>query len=99
VWLPRCSAGRSATADGLVLPAASQLDAEDIARGVEWPTLIFFAGLFVMAGALVHSGVIETVSDAITHATEGSLLRVWQGNGVTSFSSVKRAPGPAVGCR
>ena len=63
-----------ALAGGLVLLAASRLDAEDVARDVEWPTLIFFAGLFVMAGALVHSGVIKTVSDAIVHATEDNLL-------------------------
>ena len=63
-----------ALAGGLVLLAASRLDAEDVARDIEWPTLIFFAGLFVMAGALVHSGVIKTVSDAIVHATEDNLL-------------------------
>jgi Na+/H+ antiporter NhaD/arsenite permease-like protein len=63
-----------ALAGGLVLLAASRLDAEDVAKDVEWPTLILFAGLFVMAGALVHSGVIETISAKITHATEGNLL-------------------------
>jgi Na+/H+ antiporter NhaD/arsenite permease-like protein len=63
-----------ALAGGLVLLAASRLDAEDVAKEIEWPTLIFFAGLFVMAGALVHSGVIETVSRAIVHATEDDLL-------------------------
>ena len=26
---------------------------------VEWETLVFFAGLFVMVGALVHQGIIR----------------------------------------
>jgi hypothetical protein len=30
--------------------ALSRLDAEDVAKDVEWPTLISFAGLFIMVG-------------------------------------------------
>lgn len=30
---------------------------------VEWPTLVFFAGLFIMVGALVNVGVIETIGE------------------------------------
>jgi Na+/H+ antiporter NhaD/arsenite permease-like protein len=45
---------------GLVLLAASRLDTAQVAKDVEWPTLIFFAGLFVMVGALVNTGVIDT---------------------------------------
>jgi Na+/H+ antiporter NhaD/arsenite permease-like protein len=58
---------------GLVLLAASRLDAEDVARDVEWPTLIFFAGLFVMVGALVKTGVIDHVSRVAAGAAEGHL--------------------------
>ncbi len=36
---------------GLVLLRRFQPDAGEIAKDVEWPTLIFFAGLFVMIGA------------------------------------------------
>jgi Na+/H+ antiporter NhaD/arsenite permease-like protein len=59
---------------GLVLLAASRLDAESVAADVEWPTLVFFAGLFVMVGALVNTGVIDTVATAAAEATEGRLL-------------------------
>jgi Na+/H+ antiporter NhaD/arsenite permease-like protein len=45
-----------------------------VARDVEWPTLVFFAGLFVMVGALVNTGVIERVSEAAADAVEGRLL-------------------------
>jgi len=40
---------------------------------VEWPTLLFFAGLFVMVGGLVETGVVGDVSRAIAHATRGRL--------------------------
>jgi Na+/H+ antiporter NhaD/arsenite permease-like protein len=59
---------------GLVLLALSRLDAGDVARDVEWPTLAFFVGLFVMVGALVDTGVIEEISRAATEATEGRLF-------------------------
>jgi len=59
---------------GLVLLAASRLDAHDVARDVEWPTLAFFAGLFVMVGALVHTGVVDQISRAAADATEGRLF-------------------------
>jgi len=58
---------------GLVLLAASRLDAGEVARDVEWPTLVFFAGLFVMVGSLVHTGVISLVASAAVEATEGRL--------------------------
>ncbi|MEV0272648.1 ArsB/NhaD family transporter [Hamadaea sp. NPDC050747] len=58
---------------GLILLAASRLDPDEVARDVEWHTLIFFAGLFVMVGALVNTGVIDTVSQAATDAVEGRL--------------------------
>jgi len=47
---------------GLLLLVLSRLDAAAVAKDVEWPTLIFFAGLFVMVGALVNTGVIEMIS-------------------------------------
>lgn len=58
---------------GLVLMAASRLDPEDVAREVEWATLIFFAGLFVMVGALVNTGAIDVVARSATDAAEGRL--------------------------
>ncbi|GAB4054334.1 ArsB/NhaD family transporter [Catellatospora paridis] len=58
---------------GLLLLAASRLDPDEIARDVEWHTLIFFAGLFIMVGALVNTGVIDAVSAAAVEAVEGRL--------------------------
>jgi Na+/H+ antiporter NhaD/arsenite permease-like protein len=59
---------------GLALLAASRLDAEEVAKDVEWPTLVFFGGLFIMVGGLVATGVIGQLSQAAIDATEGRLL-------------------------
>ncbi len=44
-----------------VLVALSRSQPSVYLHEVEWPTLVFFAGLFIMVGALVKVGVIETV--------------------------------------
>jgi Na+/H+ antiporter NhaD/arsenite permease-like protein len=64
----------AAIVGGLLLLAVSRLDATEVARDVEWPTLVFFAGLFVMVGALVNTGVIEELSRAAVESTEGRLF-------------------------
>jgi len=38
---------------------------------IEWPTLFFFAGLFVMVGALEHTGAVDELAEAIVSATDG----------------------------
>jgi Na+/H+ antiporter NhaD/arsenite permease-like protein len=40
--------------------------------GIEWPTLFFFMGLFVMVGALEERGVIEEVAQAVGDVTAGN---------------------------
>jgi len=56
-----------------LLVAATRVTTEDALREVEWPTLVFFAGLFVMVGGLAKTGVIADVSKAVADATEGRL--------------------------
>jgi Na+/H+ antiporter NhaD/arsenite permease-like protein len=41
---------------------------------VEWHTLVFFMGLFVMVGALVKVGAIESLAEQVIELTEGNLL-------------------------
>lgn len=43
----------------------SNLKPNEFARDVEWGTLVFFAALFIMVGALVNVGALKTVADAI----------------------------------
>ncbi|MEE6262301.1 ArsB/NhaD family transporter [Plantactinospora sonchi] len=44
-----------------VMLLVSKLDVADVLEEVEWPTLVFFMGLFVMVGGLVHTGVIGAI--------------------------------------
>jgi Na+/H+ antiporter NhaD/arsenite permease-like protein len=39
--------------------------------GIEWPTLFFFIGLFVMVGALEETGAIDEVANGIAELTGG----------------------------
>jgi Na+/H+ antiporter NhaD/arsenite permease-like protein len=43
-------------------------------RHVEWPTLVFFIGLFVMVGGLVKTGVIEELAEGLIEFTDGRLF-------------------------
>jgi Na+/H+ antiporter NhaD/arsenite permease-like protein len=44
---------------------------DDALRGIEWATLFFFIGLFVMVGALEETGAIGEVADGIASITDG----------------------------
>ena len=44
---------------------------EDVLAGLEWPTLFFFVGLFVMVGALEETGAIDEVAQGIGSVTAG----------------------------
>ncbi|WP_405009805.1 ArsB/NhaD family transporter [Kitasatospora sp. NBC_01539] len=57
-----------------LLVAVSKVEVKDALADVEWPTLAFFAGLFVMVGALIETGVIATVSETLADATGGNAL-------------------------
>ncbi|GGO47619.1 membrane protein [Streptomyces daqingensis] len=63
-----------AISGGLVLLAVSRLDAGEVARDVEWETLAFFTGLFVMVGAMVQTGIIGDLGKMAAEATEGQLF-------------------------
>ena len=56
------------------LVALSGKSMGELVRDVEWETLVFFMGLFIMVGALVNVGVIESVADRATELTGGSAL-------------------------
>ncbi|MES9542864.1 MULTISPECIES: ArsB/NhaD family transporter [unclassified Actinomadura] len=56
-----------------LLVAATKVTTEQALEEVEWLTLVFFAGLFVMVGGLVETGVIGDISRAATDATDGRL--------------------------
>ena len=57
-----------------VLVLISRSEPRHYLAAVEWETLLFFAGLFIMVGALVHTGVIGALAGAVTDATGGNAL-------------------------
>nr|WP_143230977.1 ArsB/NhaD family transporter [Actinosynnema sp. ALI-1.44] len=57
-----------------VLVLITNLRPRDFMGGVEWETLLFFAGLFIMVGALVKTGVIGTLATWAADATGGDAL-------------------------
>jgi Na+/H+ antiporter NhaD/arsenite permease-like protein len=57
-----------------ILVVLSRLDHSDYLSGVEWDTLLFFVGLFVMVGALVKTGVITSLSKFATSTIGGHAL-------------------------
>jgi Na+/H+ antiporter NhaD/arsenite permease-like protein len=46
----------------------TRLETKKIFVDVEWETLVFFAGLFIMVGSLVNLGVIDMLGEAATAA-------------------------------
>ncbi|MGH2418801.1 MAG: SLC13 family permease [Candidatus Limnocylindria bacterium] len=55
---------------------------EEVLREVEWPTLFFFIGLFMLVAGVIEIGLIDAVADAIVSITGGalagtSLLVLW----------------------
>jgi Na+/H+ antiporter NhaD/arsenite permease-like protein len=57
-----------------ILIVISGLEHSDYLSGVEWDTLLFFTGLFVMVGALVKTGVVNELARLATTATGGHAL-------------------------
>ncbi|MEQ7128201.1 ArsB/NhaD family transporter [Actinopolymorpha sp. B11F2] len=58
-----------------LLVLVSRLPTGAYMEDVEWETLLFFAGLFIMVGALVKVGVIDTIADVLSAATDGEATR------------------------
>lgn len=65
-----------------VLVLISRRDPIPFLRQVEWHTLAFFAGLFVMVGALVKTGLVDHLAGYIADASGGrplpaSMILIW----------------------
>jgi Na+/H+ antiporter NhaD/arsenite permease-like protein len=54
-----------------ILVAMSGVSREVFLSSVEWESLLFFAGLFIMVGALVKTGVVKELADLASHLTQG----------------------------
>ena len=59
------------TAAGVLMLISGERIEEALAH-VEWTTLVFFAGLFIIVGALSEVGVIGMLAQALIDVTGGS---------------------------
>jgi anion transporter len=57
-----------------ILILIARLEQRDYLASVEWDTLLFFAGLFIMVGALVKTGVVESLARSAIEFTDGNAL-------------------------
>ena len=56
-----------------VLMLLSRLDAETVFEDVEWKTLLFFVGLFMLVEGVVEAGIIRGIADQLFALTGGDL--------------------------
>lgn len=52
----------------------SGLNSEEIFMEVEWKTIFFFCGLFMLVGSIVETGVMSALAKAVISATGGDML-------------------------
>jgi len=57
----------------IVMMLVAREDPHDVLREVEWPTLFFFIGLFMLIAGVLEIGLLEAVAEAITELTNGAL--------------------------
>ncbi len=63
--------GTIALLGAAVLLLLSRLEIDEVLREVEWPTLFFFIGLFMLVEAVVHVGIIDALAMALFDLTGG----------------------------
>ncbi len=59
---------------GALMMLIGRQDIEEVIEDVEWPTIGFFVGLFIVVGGMVSTGVIDMFAQFLVSATEGNLL-------------------------
>ena len=76
----------------------SGLNPGEVLKEVEWTTLCFFAGLFMLVGGLEHVGIIDRISEwivSLSSSSDGTITRdsernlsiimVWLSGGLSAF--------------
>ncbi|MBE0449090.1 MAG: ArsB/NhaD family transporter, partial [Actinobacteria bacterium] len=59
---------------GLLLLISKTHNPHHILAEVEWPTIFFFMGLFIIIGGIVKVGLIELASNGVLEITKGNLF-------------------------
>jgi len=55
-----------------VLLLVGKMDPHEAFKEVEWTTLFFFVGLFILVESVVHVGIVGGIADALADATAGN---------------------------
>lgn len=84
------NAGAIAMIGACVFLLLTKTPMDTVIHDVEWSTILFFVGLFIMVGGLVQTGVITKVADLIIHYGKGSpiiliLIMLWGSAIISSF--------------
>ena len=58
----------------IIMLLIGKQDAEEIILGVEWSTILFFIGLFIVVGGLEETGVIDKLANLLVSATSGNMI-------------------------
>ncbi|MDV6375386.1 ArsB/NhaD family transporter [Deinococcus arenicola] len=66
-------AGLVALTTSTFLMLIADLTPVELFEQVEWTTLLFFMGLFIVVGGLEHVGVFQTVAAGLTDAIDGNI--------------------------
>ncbi len=74
----------------IVMMLIGKQDLEETIAGVEWTTIIFFTGLFIVVGGLQETGIIQILANKLMDATDGRLaltlvVILWVSAIVSSF--------------
>ncbi len=57
----------------LLLLTTKEQEIEEVFRSIEWVTLFFFIGLFILVGGLIEVGIIDEMARGILSWTEGDI--------------------------
>jgi len=74
----------------LLLLTHEEQQVEEVFKSVEWVTLFFFIGLFMLVGGLKEVGIIDEIAKSIIYYTEGdlpktALLILWTSGILSGF--------------
>ena len=74
----------------VIMMIVGKQDVEDVIMGVEWSTILFFIGLFVVVGGMEETGVIDQLATLLIGMTGGNmvltmLIILWVSAIVSSF--------------
>lgn len=66
--------GTIAIAGAVLLLFLSGMNSEEVLLNVEWKTILFFTGLFILVGGIEATGVINLLAEGVITLTHGDLL-------------------------